>query len=107
NHSNTIADGILVKEPGKLTYPIIQKYVDDMVTVTDEEIAYALLLMLEREKLLVEGAGVAALAAILSKKDLISQKNVGCIMSGGNADSIQLPTYQELSRRVMLEQNIG
>ncbi|GAM12792.1 threonine dehydratase [Mesobacillus selenatarsenatis SF-1] len=98
---HTIADGILVKEPGAITYPIIEKYVDEVVTVTDEEIAHAIMFMLEREKMLVEGAGAAALAAILSKKVAIDGKKVGCIISGGNVDPVQIPTYKELSNRTM------
>ncbi|MBY6050187.1 threonine ammonia-lyase [Cytobacillus firmus] len=95
---NTIADGILVKEPGIKTFPIIEKYVDDIVTVTEEEIAYAILFMLEREKMLVEGAGAAPLAAILYKKAPIEQKKVGCIISGGNVDPVKMQTYQEISQ---------
>jgi threonine dehydratase len=98
---HTIADGIMVKEPGALTYPIIEKYVDEIVTVTDEEIAHAIMFMLEREKMLVEGAGAAALAAILYKKFPVYGKKVGCIISGGNVDPVQIPTYKELSNRSM------
>ncbi|MFT9598841.1 threonine ammonia-lyase [Mesobacillus sp.] len=98
---HTIADGILVKEPGILTYPIIEKYVDGIVTVTDEEIAHAIMFMLVREKMLVEGAGAAALAAILYKKVQVDGKKVGCIISGGNVDPVKIPTYKELSNRTM------
>ena len=98
---NTIADGILVKEPGLKTYPIIEKYVDDIVTVTEEEIAHAIMFMLEREKMLVEGAGAAALAAILYKKVSIGQKKVGCIISGGNVDPVKIQTYKEISKTTM------
>lgn len=97
----TIADGILVKEPGVITYPIIEKYVDEIVTVTDEEIAHAIMFMLEREKMLVEGAGAAGLAAILYKKVAVDGKKVGCIISGGNVDPVKIPTYKELSNRTM------
>lgn len=97
----TIADGILVKEPGLKTYPIIEKFVDDIVTVTDEEIAHAIMFMLEREKMLVEGAGAAALAAILYKKVPIGQKNVGCIVSGGNVDPVKIQTYNKISKTTM------
>jgi threonine dehydratase len=98
---HTIADGILVKEPGIVTYPLIEKYVDAIVTVTDEEIAHAIMFMLEREKMLVEGAGAAALAAILYKKFPVDRKKVGCIISGGNVDPVKIPTYKELSNRMM------
>ncbi|HEY4600476.1 MAG TPA: threonine ammonia-lyase [Cerasibacillus sp.] len=97
----TIADGILVKEPGQKTYPLIQKYVDEMVTVSDEEIAYTIMFMLEREKMLVEGAGAAALAAVLYKKIITNGKNIGCVISGGNADSIQFMKYRELAEGAM------
>nr|WP_238942829.1 threonine ammonia-lyase [Planococcus beigongshangi] len=98
---NTIADGILVREPGAVTFPIIEKYVDDIVTVADEEIAYAIMFMLEREKMLTEGAGAAALAAILCNKIAIGQKKVGCIISGGNADPEKLPLYKSLAKMPM------
>ena len=98
---HTIADGILVKEPGLKTYPIIEKYVDDIVTVSEEEIAHAIMFMLEREKMLVEGAGAAALAAILYKKVPIGQKKVGCIISGGNVDPVKIQTYKEISKKAM------
>ncbi|MFE8699743.1 threonine ammonia-lyase [Cytobacillus sp. FJAT-54145] len=98
---NTLADGILVKEPGINTYPIIKKYIDDIVTVSDEEIAHAIMFMLEREKMLVEGAGAAALAAILYKKIPIDQKKVGCIISGGNVDPIKIQTFKEMSNKAM------
>lgn len=98
---NTIADGILVKDPGIKTYPIIEKYVDDIVTVNDEEIAHAIMFMLEREKMMVEGAGAAALAAILYKKFPIEQKKVGCIISGGNVDPVKIQTYKEISQTAM------
>jgi threonine dehydratase len=94
---HTIADGIMVKEPGMITYPIIEKYVDEIVTVTDEEIACAIMFMLEREKMLVEGAGAAALAAILYKKVQVYGKKAGCIISGGNADPVKIQTYKEMS----------
>lgn len=95
---HTIADGIMVKEPGVVTYPIIEKYVDEIVTVTDEEIAHAIMFMLEREKMLVEGAGAAALAAILYKKVQVYGKKIGCIISGGNADPDQIQTYKEMTK---------
>ncbi|WLD93685.1 threonine ammonia-lyase [Alkalihalobacillus sp. AL-G] len=100
NRVHSIADGILVKKPGKLTYPIIEKFVDDMVTVNDEEIAYAILFMLQREKTLIEGAGAAAVASILFKKVQFHSMKVGCIVSGGNVDVNQLPLYNKLTNRV-------
>ena len=84
--ATTIADGIAVNNPGTMTVALIQEYVDEMVTVSDAEIAAAILLLLERDKQVVEPAGAAALAAILSDRlDLVGKK-VACILSGGNID---------------------
>lgn len=104
---HSIADGILVKEPGKLTYPIIERLVDDMVTVNDEEIAYTIMFMLQREKTLVEGAGAAAVASILCNKLGWHGRKVGCVVSGGNVDLNKLSLYKELSKRIKLLQHIG
>lgn len=82
----TIADGIAVKEPGSLTYDICSKYVDEIVTVTDDEISAAILALMEQHKLVTEGAGaVAAAAAMFGKADLEGKKAV-CLLSGGNID---------------------
>lgn len=81
----TIADGIAVKVPGDITFSIIDKYVDDIVVVDDEAIASTILMMLERAKLMVEGAGAVGLAAILHHKIPASGKVVN-IVSGGNVD---------------------
>lgn len=83
---STIADGIAVKCPGEKTMEVINQYVDQMVTVTDEDIAAAILLLLERTKQVVEPAGAAALAAVLNKKAEIQEKRVVCVLSGGNID---------------------
>lgn len=83
---HTIADGIAVKAPGELTTEIIRECVDDMVTVSDEEIAAAILLLLERSKQVVEPSGAAPLAAVLNQKGDWSGKRVVCILSGGNID---------------------
>ncbi len=83
---STIADGIAVKEPGTLTYDICSKYVDEIVTVTDDEIAAAILALMEKHKLVTEGAGaVAVAAAMFDKLDLKGKKTV-CLLSGGNID---------------------
>lgn len=82
----TIADGIAVKCPGTLTARMINQLVDDMVTVTDEEIAAAILYLLERDKQVVEPAGAASLAAALSERLDLTGKNVACVLSGGNID---------------------
>src|SRR3984957_7550949 len=80
----TIADGIAVRRAGERTLPLIQKYVDDIVTVEEEEIANAVLLLLEREKTLAEGAGAAALAAVLNRKLPLAGKRVAVLVCGGN-----------------------
>ncbi len=86
----TIADGIAVRRVGEHTLPLVQKYVDDIVTVEEEEIANAVLLLLEREKMLAEGAGAAALAALVNRRiPLLCEttgKNVIAVVSGGNID---------------------
>lgn len=107
NQVHTIAEGICVKEPGALTFPIINRLVDDIVTVTDDEIAFAIMLMLEREKALVEGAGAAALAALLSKNLNLSGKRVGMVVSGGNIDPEKLGIFKEISRKVEAVRKIG
>ena len=83
----TIADGIAVKVPGTLTFELINQYVDEMVTVTDDEIASAILLLLERGKQVVEPAGAVSLAAMLNRKVAnLGGKKVVCVLSGGNID---------------------
>lgn len=85
----TIADGIAVRRAGTVTFPVVQKYVDEIVTVEEDEIASAILLLLEREKTLAEGAGAAALAALLQGRTSLSLekgKNVGVLVCGGNID---------------------
>lgn len=83
---NTIADGIAVKTPGKNTFEIIRKYVDDIVTVSDGEISQAILALLEKEKLVAEGAGAASLAAVLTNKLRLNNKKIVTLISGGNID---------------------
>jgi threonine dehydratase len=82
----TIADGIAVRRAGERTLPLVQKYVDEIVTVNEEEIANAVLLMLEREKMLAEGAGAAAIAAVINHKVSMSGKKVAVLVCGGNMD---------------------
>ncbi len=83
---STIADGIAVKKPGELTYDICSKYVDEIVTVTDDEISAAILALMEQHKLVTEGAGaVAVAAAMFHKVDLVGKKAVA-VLSGGNID---------------------
>lgn len=82
----TIADGICVKEPGKLTYDICSKYVDDIVTVSEDEICAAILQLLEKEKVVAEGAGATSVAAVMFNKVPVKGKKVVCVVSGGNID---------------------
>lgn len=83
----TIADGIAVKTPGDLTYELVNKYVDGIVTVSDDEIALAILTLMEQQKLVAEGAGAVPVAAVMNGKiPDIQGKKVCCLVSGGNID---------------------
>jgi threonine dehydratase len=84
--ASTIADGIAVRQVGELTLALAARYVDDVVTVTEEELANAILLLLEIEKTVVEGAGAAPLAALLNRRLGLEGKNVVLVLSGGNID---------------------
>ena len=83
---STIADGIAVKKSGDLTYECCSKYVDQIVTVTDDEISAAILALMEQHKLVAEGAGAVAVAAAMFKKVDIQGKKTVCLLSGGNID---------------------
>ncbi len=83
---STIADGIAVKQPGQLTYELCEKYVDEIVTVTDDEVSTAILALIEQQKLIAEGAGAVAVAAALFNKVDVKGKKVVCLVSGGNID---------------------
>lgn len=83
---STFADGIAVKCPGDLTYELCSKYVDDVVTVSDDETATAILALIEQQKLITEGAGAVAVAAAMFNKVDVKGKKVACILSGGNID---------------------
>ncbi len=82
----TIADGIKVKEPGEHTFEYCRKYVDDIVTVTDDEVSSAILALIEQHKLIAEGAGAVSVAAVMFDKVPVEGKNVVCLVSGGNID---------------------
>ena len=82
----TIADGIAVKRPGTLTYELTKKYVDEVVTVTDDEISAAILALMEQQKLVTEGAGAVAVAAAMFGKVPVQGKKTVCVLSGGNID---------------------
>lgn len=82
----TIADGIAVKEPGLHTFDLCQHYVDEIVSVTDDEISTAILALIEQQKLIAEGAGAVAVAAAMFNKVPVKGKKVICLVSGGNID---------------------
>ena len=83
---STIADGIAVKEPGSVTFDICSRYVDDIVTVSEDEICAAILHLIESEKMVAEGAGAASVAAVMFNKVPVKGKKTICVVSGGNID---------------------
>ena len=83
---STIADGIAVKKPGDLTYEICSQYVDEIVSVTDDEISAAILALMEKQKLVTEGAGATPVAAVMFGKVDVKGKKAVCVLSGGNID---------------------
>lgn len=84
---STVADGIAVKEPGRLTFNLCSRYVDGIVSVTDDQVSAAILALIEKQKMIAEGAGAVALAAALFKKlPDVAGKKVVCLISGGNID---------------------
>lgn len=82
----TIADGIKVKEPGDHTFDLCRRFVDEIVTVSDDEVATAILKLIETQKLITEGAGAVSVAAVMFDKIPVEGKNVVCVLSGGNID---------------------
>ena len=112
----TVADGIAVGTPGRITLPLVSRYVDDMVVVEEEEITQAMMLLLERGKLLVEGAGAVGLAAVLGGKIQVVGKRVAVVLSGGNVDTHLIARVMEhglahagryLVLRIMVEDRPG
>jgi threonine dehydratase len=95
----TIADGLRVTTPGKLTFPIVQEKVADILLVSDEEMIETLTWMLERMKILVEPSGVAAAAAVRHRKANFSGRRVGVVLSGGNVDLAKLAEYVASRRK--------
>lgn len=94
--SNTIADGIAVARVGNHTYPLVQRYVEDVVTVSEEEIASAILLLLEKEKTLAEGAGAVGFAALYRQRIAgVHRKRMVVVVSGGNIDMTALAKIVE------------
>lgn len=86
----TIADGIAVKQPGENTYHYVSEYVDDIALVTDDEVASAILTLIEKQKMIAEGAGAAAVAAVMFNKFPLKGKRVVAVVSGGNIDVTSL-----------------
>ena len=112
----TVADGIAVGAPGKITLPLVSRYVDEMVVVEEEEITQAMMLLLERGKLLVEGAGAVGFAAVLGGKIEVAGKRVAVVLSGGNVDTHLIARVMEhglahagryLVLRIMVEDRPG
>lgn len=89
----TIADGLRTSEPGEMTLPIIQKYIDDLVLVSEEEIREALFLVLERMKQLIEPSSAVTVAAVMFDKLGVTDKNVVAVISGGNVNLTELGTF--------------
>ncbi|MBQ8742634.1 MAG: threonine ammonia-lyase [Clostridia bacterium] len=87
---STIADGIAVKKPGENTYALVRQYVDEIVLVSDDEVASAILALIEKQKMIAEGAGAAAVAAVMSGKLDLKGKRVVAVVSGGNIDVTSL-----------------
>jgi len=86
--ANTICDGIAVKHPGELTLPLVERWIDEVVTVSDDEVAQAMVLLLERSKLVVEGAGAVSVAALMQGKVSAPPEGEVCaVLSGGNVDA--------------------
>lgn len=84
--ASTFADGIAVKRPGDLTFELVRRYVDEIVDVTEDEIASAILALMERQKLVAEGAGAVAVAAAMHGKLKLEGRRTVCLLSGGNID---------------------
>lgn len=87
---NTVADGIAVKQPGENTFAFVSEYVDEIALVSDDEVASAILALMEKQKMIAEGAGAAAVAAIMFNKFDLKGKKVAAIVSGGNIDVTNL-----------------
>ena len=92
---STIADGIAVKEPGPNTFGLVSEYVDEIVTVTEDEISSAILTLVEQHKMIAEGAGAVSVAAVMFDKLPLAGKNVACVVSGGNIDVTILSRVME------------
>jgi len=102
-HCHTIADGIAVKRPGELTFNIVKELVDDLITVSDKEIAHSTYLLLQRGKLLAEPSGAAAIAAAIFKKSPLIGKNVVPVVSGGN---VNMSVFQQILDQGMIQEGL-
>ena len=87
---STIADGIAVKQPGDNTYALVKEYVDEIALVTDDEVSSAILALIEKQKMIAEGAGAVAVAAVMFNKFNLKNKRVVAVVSGGNIDVTSL-----------------
>ena len=87
---STIADGIAVKQPGENTYALVKEYVDEIALVTDDEVSSAILALIEKQKMIAEGAGAVAVAAVMFGKFNLKNKRVVAVVSGGNIDVTSL-----------------
>jgi len=101
----SLADGLVTKKPGEFTFTIISNYIDDIVTVGEDEIALAIHLLLERAKVLAEGAGAAALAALISGKIKLDRKRVVVLVTGGNIDLTAL--YRVIIKGLLGQERIA
>ncbi|MFO7874933.1 MAG: threonine ammonia-lyase [Bacteroidales bacterium] len=99
----TIADGIAVKTPGKLTFKVAQAYLDDILVVNDAEIANTVYMLLQRAKILAEPAGVAAMAAVLHNKMNLKDRNVVAVISGGN---INMGILEQILEKGMMDEGL-
>jgi threonine dehydratase len=103
---DTLAEGIAVKAPGEITRAMVRELVDDILLVSEQEIAHAVSLLITIEKTVVEGAGAAGLAALLSNRERFKGRNVGLVLCGGNIDARLLASVltRELAREGRLTQ---
>ena len=103
---DTLAEGIAVKRPGRLTTEIVRRLVDDIVLVTEEQIEHAVSLLIGIEKTVVEGAGAAGLAAVVAHPAMFTGRTVGLVLCGGNIDTRLLASVltRELAREGRLSQ---
>jgi threonine dehydratase len=98
--AGTICDGIAIKRPGTVTGPLLDAHLDEIVSVSDDEVAEAMVLLLERSKLVVEGAGAASVAALLAGVAAGAKGEVCAVLSGGNVDATRLTECIRLGETV-------